>query len=374
MSDQVKKKIDFIGNSAAIRRVTELIEKVTNNDSTILLCGESGTGKEVVAKSIHYQGNRADKPFIPINCGAIPEALLESELFGHEKGAFTGANNIRLGRFELADGGTLFLDEISEMPYPLQVKLLRVLQELEFERVGGTKSIKVDVRIIAATNADLEVAVAEKRFRNDLFYRLNVIPITLPPLRKRREDIPLLMAHFLGRFNQKKQKQITGFLPEATNLFLTYPWPGNIRELENMVERVVILKDEGVITLEDLPEKITEGCQGLPLPELPVAIVAPDAPLISTETRASVPIVSDSFEMPDQGIPFTEWVEVYENRLIDGALKKANGVKSRAAQLLGLNRTTLVEKLKRRNNEKPSVTFTPQAEETDLASSATIEP
>ena len=254
---QTKKIIDIIGESKAIKKVFDLIDKVADSDSTVLICGESGTGKEVVAKRIHFQSQRADKPFIPINCGAIPEALLESELFGHEKGAFTGAINTRLGRFELANGGTLFFDEIGEMPYPLQVKLLRAIQEREFERIGGTKSIQVDVRILAATNIDLEQAVLEKRFRTDLFYRLNVIPLTLPSLKDRKEDIPLLIAFFLGKFNQRKQTAITGISDDAMRLLMAYPWPGNIRELENIVERVVVLRGEGVVSKEDLPEKIT---------------------------------------------------------------------------------------------------------------------
>jgi transcriptional regulator with GAF, ATPase, and Fis domain len=372
MTDPTKKKIDFIGESPAIRRVAELVEKVADNDSTVLLCGESGTGKEVIAKTIHYQSLRADKPFIPINCGAIPEALLESELFGHEKGAFTGANNIRMGRFELANNGTLFLDEIGEMPYPLQVKLLRVIQELEFERIGGTRSIRVDVRIIAATNIDLERAVLEKRFRNDLFYRLNVIPVTLPPLRQRKEDIPLLVAHFLERFNQKKQKKVIGFSSEAMALLLAYPWPGNVRELENIVERTVVLKDEGEVTPDDLPEKVKGVCElapiggsiagflspaeggllGTPTPAPPpttTPVIASSIPLPGAPAAsASFPWAQEGFEIPDHGIPFMAWIEALEDELIQKALKKSNGVKSQAAQLLHLNRTTLVEKLKRK--------------------------
>ncbi len=351
---QTKKIVDIIGKSQAIKKVFDLIDKVADSDSTVLICGESGTGKEVVAKRIHFQSLRADKPFIPINCGAIPEALLESELFGHEKGAFTGAINTRLGRFELANGGTLFFDEIGEMPYPLQVKLLRAIQEREFERIGGTKSIQVDVRILAATNIDLEQAVLEKRFRTDLFYRLNVIPLTLPSLKDRKEDIPLLIAYFLEKFNQKKQTAITGISDDAMRLLMAYAWPGNIRELENIVERVVVLRGEGVVSPEDLPEKITgrnADCGMIaPFWEAPkIETLAPDlgdvcaAPIINFATDFAT-----DFEMPDEGISLPKLVEDFENKMIDQALKKALGVKSRAAVLLGLNRTTLVEKLKRR--------------------------
>ncbi len=370
-----KNRIPFVGQSPEIQRVFKLIEKVAGSDSTVLLYGESGTGKEVVAKTIHYQSLRSDKPFIPINCGAIPETLLESELFGHEKGAFTGANNTRLGRFELANGGTIFFDEISEMPYPLQVKLLRVIQEREFERIGGTKSIKVDVRILAATNTDLEQAVLEKKFRNDLFYRLNVIPIALPPLRQRKEYIPLLLSHFLDRFNQKQQKTV-GIAKEAADLLLAYPWPGNIRELENMIERIAILQTEGIITPEDLPEKIRTASprpfvdSAEPTPPAGVfrfrsssedPLFPPDSPQPASRSEGELrqdgsgypPLLSEPIEIPEEGIPFTEWVEAFENVLINEALKKTNGVKSKAAQLLRLNRTTLVEKLKRRNATPP---------------------
>lgn len=362
-----KNKIDMIGQSPGIKKVFDLIDKVADSDSTVLICGESGTGKEIVAKRIHSQSLRADKLFIPINCGAIPEALLESELFGHEKGAFTGAMNTRLGRFELAHGGTLFFDEISEMPYPLQVKLLRAIQEREFERVGGTKSIKVNVRILTATNIDLEQAVLEKRFRKDLFYRLNVIPLTLPPLRNRQEDIPLLIDYFLEKFNKTKQKAITGIGSEARSILMRYPWPGNIRELENIVERVVVLKDEGLINPEDLPEKITEtqnsiiASAGVMMPfqesvGAPLAAPSPNVPLLYEMDAASgAPTTETGFEIPDEGISLTKLVEDFENQMIQQALKKADGVKSRAAVLLGLNRTTLVEKLKRRGIEKEGV-------------------
>ncbi|MFI5304172.1 MAG: sigma-54-dependent transcriptional regulator [Nitrospiria bacterium] len=311
---------NIVGTSLPMQKVFELIEKVSDSDSTVLLQGESGTGKEVIAKTIHFNSPRKDKPLIPINCGAIPEALLESELFGHEKGAFTGAISSRLGRFELAHGGTLFLDEISEMPLPLQVKLLRVLQEREFERVGGTKSIHVDVRIIAATNQDLEEAVTEKKFRKDLFYRLNVIPINVPSLREHKEDIPLLVDHFLMKFNSKKGRTIQGITPDALKILMAYSWPGNIRELENLMERIVTLRHEGSISPEDIPEKYR---------------------------KSEISPVSSLFQFPDEGINFTKVVTEFEVYLLNQALLKSKGVKNRAAQLLQLNRTTLVERLKR---------------------------
>lgn len=314
----------LIGVSEPIRQVLDFVEKVADSDSTVLIQGESGTGKELVARMLHFNSSRKDRPMVPVNCGAIPENLLESELFGHEKGAFTGAANTRMGRFELANGGTIFLDEVGEMSLPLQVKLLRVLQERAFERVGGTRTIQVDVRIVAATNQDLEKMVEERRFRQDLYYRLNVIPIVTPPLRERRSDIPLLVEHFLTRFNDTKHTHVTGFAPETMSLLAAYDWPGNIRELENMVERLVVLKKQGQLTMADLPEKIRHKA-----------------------VRPS--------EMKEQFIRFTEdgihlsnEVEQYENQLIVEALRKANGVTARAAQLLHVNRTTLVEKLKRK--------------------------
>lgn len=312
---------NLIGKGEGIKKVCSLIEKVAETDSTILILGESGTGKELVARTIHYNSPRRHKPLIPINCGAIPENLLESELFGHEKGAFTGASSLRIGRFELADEGTVFLDEIGEMSPALQVKLLRILQQREFERVGGTKTIKVDVRIIAATNIDLEKAVRSGRFREDLYYRLNVIPIVIPPLRERTEDIPLLIEHFLEQFNRTKKKAIKGFSQDAMSLLIFYRWPGNIRELENLIERLIILKGEGIIVPEDMPDKI-----------------------LYSKRDDSIA----SFTIPDGGINLKDVVEEFENNLIVQALQKAQGVKNRAAQLLSLNRTTLVEKLKKK--------------------------
>jgi len=313
---------NLIGSSEGIQKVCSLIEKVAETDSTILILGESGTGKELVARTIHYNSLRKNKPLIPINCGAIPETLLESELFGHEKGAFTGASATRIGRFELADGGTIFLDEIGDMSPTLQVKLLRVLQQREFERVGGVRTIKVDVRIIAATNIDLEHAVNEGKFREDLYYRLNVIPVVVPPLRERIDDIPLLMDHFLSHFNKSKKRDIKGFSPAAMEILMSYPWPGNIRELENLVERLIILKGDGTICPDDLPDKFV-------------------AHTFSKEGALHI-------TLPETGVNLKDVVEEFENNLILQALQKAQGVKNKAAQLLSLNRTTLVEKLKKK--------------------------
>ena len=323
--ENVKEKTNFgklIGFSDAMKRVFEIIEKVSNSDSTVVIYGESGTGKELVARAIHYNSDRKQSPLIPVNCGAIPEDLLESELFGHEKGAFTGAIRNRMGRFELAQEGTIFLDEIADMSPSLQVKLLRVIQERQFERIGGIKTIEADVRIIAATNQDLEQAVVEKKFREDLFYRINVIPIHLPPLRERRADILILSDYFLKKFNESKRRSVTGLAPGVIDLFRTYPWPGNVRELENVIEMLVVMKEEGEISVEDLPNRIRQS-------------------EVNGETTFN------SMDVPAGGLDFNGMVEQFEKNLLLTALKKTSGVKNRAAKLLNLNRTTLVEKLKR---------------------------
>jgi transcriptional regulator with GAF, ATPase, and Fis domain len=259
LRQQLKKKYrfdNFVGDSRPIQQVFELVEKVADTDSTVLITGESGTGKELIARAIHYNSYRRDNPMVVINCGAIPEELLESELFGHEKGAFTGAHKSRIGRFELANEGTIFLDEIGDMSPNLQVKLLRVLQEQKFERVGSTRTIKVDIRVIAATNKNLISVVNKGTFREDLYYRLNVIPIKVPPLRHRKSDIPLLVDFFLKKFNKEKRKHIKELTPKAMDALLQYDWRGNVRELENLLERLVILASGDVIGLEDIPGSV----------------------------------------------------------------------------------------------------------------------
>ena len=314
---------NIVGQSDAIQSVLSMIEKVADTDSTILVTGESGTGKELVAKAIHYNSTRNTQAFVPINCGAIPSELLESELFGHVKGAFTGAISNRQGRFELANKGTLFLDEIGDLSPNLQVKLLRVLQEKKFEPVGSAKTLTSDVRVIAATNANLTEAVKNGQFREDLFYRLNVIPITIPALRERKTDIPILLQHFIEHFNQTKKNNITGIHPMALEKLTNYSWPGNIRELENFVERVSILKKEGMIELSDIPVHYEDNQTHKYFNHLPA-------------------------EIPDAGVDFNSAVAAYENQLILNALNKTGWNRNQAAILLRLNRTTLVEKIKKK--------------------------
>lgn len=325
LKGQLKRKYDFgkiIGYSDSMRKVFERIEKVAGTDSTVIIYGESGTGKELVARAIHFNSDRNSYPLVPVNCGAIPEELLESELFGHEKGAFTGAIKSRVGRFELAHGGTIFLDEIGDMSPALQVKVLRVIQEKQFERIGGVKTLSVDVRIIAATNQDLEKAVQEKRFREDLFYRINVIPIYIPPLRERKMDIPVLINHFTRKFNKLKKRNVKGFSQEAMQYMMRYHWPGNVRELENLIEMLVVMKEDGLIDIADMPPKV-----------------------LSEESKLDDQV--SSIIIPEEGVSFNEMVEDFEKDLLLKALEKTGGVKNRAAKLLDLNRTTLVEKLKR---------------------------
>jgi DNA-binding NtrC family response regulator len=326
LKENLKERQDFnkiIGYSDCMKKVFDTIEKVSNSDSTVLITGESGTGKELVAREIHFKSDRKNQPIIPVNCGAIPEDLLESELFGHEKGAFTGAIRNRIGRFELAQGGTIFLDEIGDMSPSLQVKVLRVIQEKQFERIGGVKTINVDIRIITATNQNLEKAVADKHFREDLFYRINVIPINLPPLRERGSDIQILANHFLVHFNKLKKKNIERITPEAINHLMRYNWPGNVRELQNLIEMLVVMKEEGEISVDDLPAKIRNTPSGN--------------------------VGSGTIIFSEDGIDFNDHVSRLEKELLLKALKMSGGVKNRAAKLLNLNRTTLVEKLKRLN-------------------------
>lgn len=321
---------NIIGQSDAIQNVLGMIERVAQSDSTVLITGESGTGKELIAKALHYNSLRSQEPFIPINCGAIPAELLESELFGHVKGAFTGAIQNRTGRFEMAEDGTLFLDEIGDMSPSLQVKLLRVLQERCFEPVGSAKTLPANVRVIAATNVDLEAAVEDGRFREDLFYRLNVIPIRIPALRERKSDIPLLLHHFIQTFNRTRGRQLAGVTQEAMDFLVNYSWPGNIRELENLVERLSILKGQGVIDVADLPEKYRR---------------------VQAESDPS------KIDIPDNGVDFNTAVDAYENALIMRALEKTGWNRNQAALLLKLNRTTLVEKIKKKGLRPPDASM-----------------
>ncbi|MBA4357540.1 MAG: sigma-54 dependent transcriptional regulator [Humidesulfovibrio sp.] len=327
----------IIGNSPVLREVYKILEKVAPTDSTVLVTGESGTGKELLVRALHKNSRRRDKPFVPINCGAIPKELLESELFGHEKGAFTHAIRSRPGRFELADGGTIFLDEIGDMDLSLQVKILRALQEKEIERVGGTQTKKVDVRVVAATNRDLEVEVAAGRFREDLFYRLNVIPLHLPPLRERGEDILVLADYFLRGFCHEKDRPHMQVSPKSKAMLVAYSWPGNVRELENFMERLSILCEAQQVSPEDLPEKIQRNA-GMPEQEKAQQIVL-NAGFAWPELK----------DMRDKGLWLKEFLDEIEERLLTEALKEASGVKNQAAELLGIKRTTLIEKLKKRN-------------------------
>lgn len=323
----------IIGRSQQMLNLFGTIEKVAESNATVLIQGESGTGKELAARAIHQLSNRKNRNFVPVNCAAIPEDLLESELFGHIKGAFTGAYSTRKGRFELADKGTLFLDEIGDMKAALQVKLLRVLQSKEFEPVGSVKSQKIDARIIAASNKNLDDLVQNQTFREDLYYRLSVIPIVIPPLRERPDDIPLLLEHFQKQFNHERQHQIKGFSSEAIDMLLCHEWPGNVRELENLVERMITMKSSGTITVDDLPEKYLHQAEVTPAsrlsgPELPTAPVQ---------------------KMGKDGICLNSAVNQLETDLILQALERTGGNKKEAATLLNLKRTTLIEKIKKKN-------------------------
>ena len=302
---------NIIGKSPKMLALYELLEKVAPTKTNVLITGESGTGKELVAKAIHYNSPRKEKPFVTLNCGAIPEALIESELFGHMKGAFTDAIATKKGLFEMADEGTIFLDEISELPLMMQVKLLRVLQDREFKRVGGTEDIRVDVRIIAATNKDLERAVKEKRFREDLYYRLNVIQIKLPNLRERREDIEVLATHFLKRYSEELNKNISGISPEALHLLLNYEYPGNVRELQNIIERAVALGTDQELTAHNLRSYLDE----------------------QIHTKKGM----IDLDIPNEGIDLEKVVEDLERTLLLKALDRTRGIKKKAADLLHIN-------------------------------------
>jgi DNA-binding NtrC family response regulator len=306
----------IIGKSSAIRDIFKAIDSVAQSNATILINGESGTGKELVARAIHNRSPRHDKLFVAVNCAAIPENLLESELFGHERGSFTGATERQIGKFEIANGGTIFLDEISSLPLAMQAKLLRVIQQREVERVGAARTIPVDVRIISATNIDLRQAIKKYKFREDLFYRLNVIPINIPPLRERREDIPLLAHHFLDKCGREFNKQIKSISKEAMTLLVAYDWPGNIRELENLMERLVVLTQDKQISTQHLPQEIKGGFQEI---------------------------------SEGQDSNFFKAVQKFESEFIRQALEKSGGKKTRAAKMLGIHRNTLTNLEKRFN-------------------------
>jgi two-component system NtrC family response regulator len=323
LNQELEKKYGFpniVGESRVMEDILALVKRVAASRATVLITGESGTGKELIARAIHQCSNRAAKSCISVNCGALTETLLESELFGHERGAFTNAVAMRKGRFELADGGTLFMDEVAEMSQSLQVKLLRVLQEMEFERVGGTRTIKVDVRVVAASNRDLKEEVEAGRFREDLFYRLNVVHLHLPPLRERQEDIPLLAAHFIKKYVQENLRDKTVITPEALQVLIHYAWPGNVRELENVMERAVILCSNNTISPQDLPAELA------PAP---------------AESRLDV----DRF-IP-LNTPLPEALDSIEEQMIRRALEKSGQVQVRAAELLGITKSLLQYKLKK---------------------------
>ena len=338
----------LVGKGRGIQEVRRLIGQVAETDANVLILGESGTGKEVVARAIHELSARSAGPFVPINCGAIPAELLESELFGHEKGAFTGAIAARRGRFELAQGGTLFLDEIGDMPLPLQVKLLRVLQERQFDRVGGGKAVQADVRVIAATHRDLEAMIRTQAFREDLYYRLNVFPIETPPLRDRADDIPLLLQELLNR-HAEQHKGIIRLTQRAMESLMQYAWPGNVRELSNLIERLLILYPNQIVDVADLPgryrllpceprdERLTEMDERDAL-----AAVFQSPPELDPGIAMPLPM-----QLPQEGVNLKEMLADLEVELIRQALESQDGVVARAADLLSMRRTTLVEKMKK---------------------------
>jgi nitrogen regulation protein NR(I) len=323
-------KPPLVGSSPSMRAIHDMVARVADSPSTVLITGESGTGKELIAQALHRGSSRRDKPLIKVNCAAIPKDLVESELFGYERGAFTGAVGSKPGRFELADGGTLFLDEIGEIPVEIQVKLLRALQESEFERVGGIKTLRVDVRLIAATNRDLKALIAEGRFREDLYYRLAVVPIALPPLRERREDIPLLVQHFVEKYDRRLGKRVEGIEDDALQLLLSYSWPGNIRELENLMERSVLFADGPLILASSLPDSLRE--RGV-TPPVPIAAVGPLGAIAAPSGASMKEIVRQA-------------QAELERELIGRALTETGGNVTRAAKRLQISRKSLQVKMK----------------------------
>jgi len=334
----------LVGNSAAVQEVRQMMGQVASKEVTVLITGESGTGKEVVARNLHLNSLRADEPFVPINCGAIPRELLESELFGHEKGAFTGATSAREGRFELANGGTLFLDEIGDMPLSMQVKLLRVLQERNFERVGGIKTITTDVRIIAATHQNLEEMITKGEFRQDLYFRINVFPIEMPPLRERNEDVPLLLNELIASMEAEKRGSVR-FNSCAIAALKKYQWPGNVRELANLVERMAILHPHGIVGEQDLPAHLQTGESADPVP-------AEDTALPSMISGAKSDGSEGAESLPLDGLDLKEYLASLEKDLINKALEDSGGVVARAASRLHIRRTTLVEKIRKYDLQK----------------------
>lgn len=346
--NQTKLFRSLVGRSEGIAQVRHLINQVAGSDATVLILGQSGTGKEVVARNIHYLSERRDGPFIPVNCGAIPAELLESELFGHEKGSFTGAISARKGRFELAEGGTLFLDEIGDMPLQMQVKLLRVLQEKVFERVGGSKALKTDVRVIAATHRELETMIADGEFREDLFYRLNVFPVEMPALRERKDDIPLLLQELVSRvYNEGRGK--VRFTQRAIESLKEHSWSGNVRELSNLVERLTILYPGGLVDVNDLPLKYRH----IDVPEYQVEISEEElerdalASIFSDEVVVDMPESRFPSELPPEGVNLKDLLAELEIDMIRQALEQQDNVVARAAEMLGIRRTTLVEKMRK---------------------------
>ena len=327
----------LVGHSRAITQVRKLIEKVADTEANVLILGESGTGKEVVARNLHYHSSRRDKPFVPVNCGAIPPDLLESELFGHEKGAFTGAISARQGRFELAEGGTLFLDEIGDMPLPMQVKLLRVIQERVFERVGSNRSIRVDVRIVAATHRNLEHEIIAGRFREDLYYRLNVFPIEMPALRDRSDDTPLLIKELITRMEHDQRGSVR-LTPAAIAALANYSWPGNVRELSNLMERLMIMYPFGVVDVRDLPEKY----RGTWTEEETTEEISTSEEFVPMDL--SEPLAT---RLPRDGLDLKDHLNQLEYSLIKQALDEADNVVAHAAKRLRMRRTTLVEKMRK---------------------------
>ena len=340
-------KFSIIGESLPIREVFDVVERAAGSQSTVMIYGESGTGKELIARALHINSPRASKPFIAVNCGAIPHELLESELFGYEKGSFTGAINTRIGRLELANQGTIFLDEIGDMPTSLQVKLLRVLAEREIDRLGSTKPTPIDIRVITATHRNLEESMRAGKFREDLFYRLNIIPINLPPLRERKADIPLLVNHFLKQLNGTAESKTIS--EEAMHFLVNYSWPGNIRELANFVERMLVLSIGSTITPRDLPEKILGDTPKEKWQPLNKEEEGNPAQMLQQSLKQSFHV-----GIPEDGINLKKTVEEFEKELLLEALEKTGWVKNKAAKLLGLNRTTLVEKLKKLQISSPA--------------------